>query len=194
MPSTTLQNLYDTLCSVIETTTGRRAWSKVGIQATPNGPYATVYLQEGSQPATQDVVEMTALPAPGPNGETIRETPWGSVRLDCVAEFFRDTASAATAQADAARFKAGLQLSNRFNDLWAICGLCGPIRYIDISSVFRADTESRAQVRFSLYANLAEQPLDRDIFEIDSQEVDVFRTDATPPPAFTIDAQRGVQP
>ena len=190
MPSTTLENLYDVLCEVVTKTTGRRAWSKVGIQATPNGPYATVYLSEGAAPATQDVVETRLLASPGEDGETIFEHPWGQVRLDCVAEFFRDTAIGVTAQADASRFRNGLQISARFDDIWLISGLTGPIKYIDISAVFRSDTESRAQVRFSLYANIADLPLDASIFQIDAQGVDVYRDTLDPPPVASIEVSR----
>jgi hypothetical protein len=169
MPSTTLENLYDVLCEVVTRTTGYAAWSKGGIQATPAGNYATVYLQDGEPPATQDVVETSILDEPGLNGETLREHPWNQVYLTCVAEFFRGDAMTAANQ-----LRSGLQLSNREFDLWPIAGLAGPVRVIDMSTIFRADTEPRAQLRFHLHANLVEPlPLDANIFEIHQQPIPI---------------------
>jgi len=175
MPSTTIENLYNTLCSVVLLTTGYRAWSKSGIQAMPLGPYATVYLNDATPPATQDVVEVQELVTPGPNGETLQEQPWNAARLECVVEFFRGQAFAAANQ-----FRSGLQLSNRDFDLNRIVGLAGPIRVIDVSAVFRADTEARAQVRFYLYGNITMPlPLDAAIFEIDHQPLPVYKAPVT---------------
>lgn len=184
MPSTTTENLYNVLCEVITRTTGYPAWSKSGIQSMPTGPYAVAYLSEAANPATQDVVEVRALSIPGPNGETLQEVPWNAVRLDCVVEFYRGNAMLAANQ-----FKSGLQLSNRDFDLNAIAGLCGPIRAIDVSAVFRADTEARAQTRFCLYANVTlPLPLDASIFEIDHQPVSIVPTAPPVTINITVDA------
>lgn len=189
---TTQANLYKVLCEVVTLTTGRKCWTKAGIQATPNFPYVTVYLEQGASPATQDVVEVTE--AVGPNGETLQERPWGTQRLDCVVEFFRDTIGD-SAQIAANRFKNGLQLSSRYDDLWQIAGFVGAIRVIDVSAIFRSDTESRSQVRFGLYANIADpSPLpDAAIYDIASQEVGVFRDTNDPADEVgTIDINGGV--
>jgi hypothetical protein len=182
---TTLTDLYTAICTVVQNSTSRRTWTKSGIQATPKGPYATVYLEQGEGRA-QDVVEMVELATPGPNGETFVEAPWGTTHLICMVEFYRDT-TGTTALQDATRFKNSLQLSARFDDLWLVCGMGGAPSVIDFSTVFRADTESRVRVTFSINANLIDLPLTgANIFEIDSPNIEVFDKDTTGVPVATV--------
>lgn len=172
MPVTTMKELYATLCSVVMEATGRKTWTKTGIQATPNFPYATVYLRTGDGFA-QDVVVDNVQEVPGPNGETFQQAVLNTLHFQCVVEFFRNSGEFDTAVAAALRFKASLQLDARDFDLWRICGLTGPIQFIDVSAIFRADTEPRAQIVFGLYANLGnEVPVAGiDLAEIETQTV-----------------------
>ena len=182
---TTLDNLYTAICTIVKSTTGRPVWVKGGIQATPKGPYATVYLEQG-EGRGQDVIETVILSTPGPNGETLAEQPWGSTHLICSVEFFRDTVGP-TALQDATRFKNSLQLSARRDDLCLICGRSGAASIIDFSTVFRADSESRVRVTFSLNANLIDLPLGgSNLFEINSNEIDVYEKDTSGTPVATI--------
>lgn len=171
---TSYDELYTTLGAVVQAATGRPWWRKAGIQAQPQGPYATVYLVEGVG-MENPVVESVELDPVGDNGETFRQTPWNTTYQDVTVEFFR-SASGDTALEAATRFRTALRLEERFWDLWNICGLVGSVRVLDISAIFRADIEPRAQVRFTIYANIADPaPLaDDNIFDMQSQEVDVI--------------------
>ena len=153
MRSTTIDELYSVYTAFITSITGRPCWRKAGIQAQPNSPYALIYIQEGPSPAI-DVREVTILEQALPTGETIQTTVWGNTRLECKVEFFRDSRSDPAINA-AIKFRNSLQLEDRFWDLWTISGLIGEIRLLDVSTVFRADTEGRAEVKFNLYANLS---------------------------------------
>lgn len=189
---TDLDQLYTVLCTLITSVTGRKCWRKLGLQAAPRGPYATIYVSEGPSP-TQDVVEEEPLMEIGAPNPSIREVPVGLTRLECEAEFRRNVAKASALDA-AVRFRQSLQLSARFNDLWRISGLVGEIRIIDISAMFRADVEGRAAVRFNLYVDLGATPLSTEhlIYEIEHCQIRVYpeQTDepVTPPPYTTINA------
>lgn len=173
MPTTTMSQLYKTLCQVVISATGRKIWSKGGIQATPNFPYATVFLSMGDGFAKDTIINVP-LSTPGPNQETLKQYVRSTLHLQCVAEFYRSNGDNDTAAIAALRFKQALQLQEREYDLWRICGLTGPIQFIDTSAIFRADTEPRAQVRFYLYANLGEEPLNgTDLSEISKQPMQI---------------------
>lgn len=171
----TIGELYNTICSVVQAKTGYPTWTKTGIQATPKGPYATVFL-ERSEGRSQDVVEVVELAEPGANGETLTERPWGASHIMCLVEFRRDT-TGQTALNAATKFRNALQLSERFDDLWAICGLAGVPTTIDFSAVFRADTESRVRVTFAVNANINEPLPDSNIHEIHTSNIEVYRED-----------------
>lgn len=173
--STSIDDLYNALIAVVGASTGRMCWRKTGIQAQPQGAYATVQLTEGPSP-TQDIVERVSLT------EGFSERPWGTTHLDVKVEFFRNSkTNSDTALNAAIRFRNALQLEERFQDLWLVCGLTGPIHLVDVSTMFRADVEGRAEIRFSAYTNLsAPLPLpDTDIGQIDHQTIGVYRTDTT---------------
>jgi hypothetical protein len=171
---TSFEDLYVALVALIGVTTGlgNKVWRKTGIQAQPTGPYATVYLTEGPSPSI-DVVDDIEIENPATGEPSFTQRPWGTTHLECVAEFFR-----AGAMDAAVRFRNALQLEARYDDLWAVAGLAGEVRIVDVSTMFRADVEGRAQVRFRMYANVGMPlPLAAEIHEIDTQGVDVFRHD-----------------
>lgn len=167
----TLDDLYAAWVTLIAAVTNRPVWRKTGIQVAPKGPYATIYLKEGPSP-TQDVV-VTTQEVGG-----LTQYPVGLTRLECRAEFFRNAVTA-TAYEAAVRFRQSLQLENRFLDVWQLCGLVGEIRLIDVSAMFRADVEGRAEVLFNVYADLGALPLagslDNIIIDIDHQPISVYR-------------------
>lgn len=194
---TSFDELYSVLCVLVAYTTGIPCWRKMGIQAQPNGAYATVYLMEGPSPV-QDVVEQIDTSpdeSTFPPDPSIYESPVGLTRLDCRVEFFRNVISQPALDA-AIRFRNSLQLQNRFYDLWEISGLVGEIRIIDVSAMFRADVEGRAEVRFSLYADVSAPHLpgstDNCIYEIDEQGIVVYRNTNTPPPVANITISKEV--
>lgn len=169
---TGIDDIYDVLLAVIESSTGRSCWRKAGLQAQPAGGYATVQLTEGPSPV-QDVVEHVSVDAGG-----FTEVPWGATRLEAKVEFFRNNkTNSDTALNAGIRFRNALQLEARFNDLWNVCGLVGEIRLIDVSTMFRADIEGRTEIRFALYANLAAPASlpDTNIGQIDHQPIGVYR-------------------
>ena len=172
---TDFDTLYTTIGEIVKQATKRPWWRKGGIQAQPNGVYATVFIAEGVG-LQNEIVENVQLEQPGDNGEIFQQTPWGTLHLDCKVEFFRSNKDKGdTALQAAARFRSALRLEERFFDLWKIAALVGEIRIIDVSGIFRADVEPRAEVRFSFYANVTD-PLPYtgvDIFEIDAQTVNV---------------------
>lgn len=170
---TSFDALYLKIGNIVQAATGREWWRKAGIQAQPSGPYATVYIEEGTGLQHQ-VVESVELDPVGPNGEIFQQTPWGATHLDCKIEFYRD-ADPDTALVAAMRFRNSLRLEERFWDLWEIAGLVGNIRLIDVSGAFRADIEPRTEIRFNLYANIVDPlPLiGNDIYDIQTQEVTV---------------------
>ena len=171
MPAgTNLDAIYNALGAIVASSTGRLWWDKRKIQAQPTNPYATIYITVGDglqMPVTENVL----LSTPGPNGETFKQYPWGTVLLDVQVEFLRSNpATGDYAQRAAKRFENALRLTEREYDLWLICGLSGAIRYIDISAIFRADVQPQARVAFRLLANLMDQPLAGvDIFDIENQ-------------------------
>jgi hypothetical protein len=193
---TSFDELYTTLVNLITAVTGRPTWRKTGIQATPAGPYATIYLKEGPSP-TQDVVENVDIIDPADGQPSILEYPVGLTRLECTAEFLRDANQSAY---DAGiRFRQSLQMEARWYDLWEIAGLVGTITIRDISQMFRADVEGRTEIHFNLYADIGALPLDgstdNQVYEFDSQGVGVFKEDLTPPAIATLNVSRqgGIQ-
>lgn len=166
-PFTTIPDLYDLLCALVESVTGRLTWSKSGIQATPLGRYATVYISQGEGFSYDNVQKIAITPVPV-SGPTIREVVWGTTRLNIEVELFRGAAGA-----DATIFKNCLRREARNYDLWKYTGLSGDIRIIDMSAIFRADTEDRFKVMFSVYANVQDPTAsaDTDINEIIEQTV-----------------------
>lgn len=160
------------LCQVITTTTGRKCWSKGGIQATPNAPYATVFLSQG-EGFVFDVVQTVAIIDAVGDNPSLQEIVWGATRFAVEVEFYRDAAGATAYQA-AAQFRNGLHREARYNDLWTIAGLSGNISIVDMSTIFRADTESRVRVLLNLYANIID-PIspEASIYEIDTTTVNV---------------------
>jgi hypothetical protein len=178
MPITTKDNLYNVLCQTVETVTGRLCWSKKGIQASPIKGYATVWISE-DEGQTHDIVETEHL-ATNDAGTSFREIVWGACKLSVEVEFYRDTEN--TAATAATMMKNGLQRSARNDDLWQVCSLVGPIQVTDMTTIFRQDTESRYKLRFGLYANIVDPtslPVETDIFDIHSQEIDLYRIDSS---------------
>jgi hypothetical protein len=175
---TTLDDLYSSYGGVLATVTGRKWWRKAGLQAAPQGPYAVIQFTEGPSSAL-DVVENVDL---GVN-QGFGQQPWGTTRLFVRVEFFRGASNDSALQA-AIRFRNALVLEARFGDLWLISGLSGEIRLTDVSTMFRADVEGRAEVTFAIYANISDPlPLpDTNISEIQHQPIGVYRdtTDSTP--------------
>lgn len=170
---TSFDEIYTTIGPIIKRVTGRDWWKKKGIQARPNTPYALISIQQGVSLQNQ-VVESIEIDPPSGTGEVFRQTPWNATTLECRVEFFKDGINDAAYDA-ATRFRSALYLEERFFDLWEICGLVDNVTIIDISTLFRADTEPRAEVRFTLTANIADPaPLDdTDIYDIQSQEINV---------------------
>lgn len=151
---TSFDNLYSVLGAVVAEATGRPWWRKAGIQSRPVGPYATIYVTDG-QGLETPVVEMVELELPGPLGETIEQAVWGTTTLQVVVEFLKDAANNTALQA-ATRLKNAFYLEARYDDLWEIAALSGGVKLVDVSSIFRADIEPRAEVRFQLVANIAD--------------------------------------
>lgn len=177
---TTMAELYDLLCQIVETVTGRRTWSKSGIQSTPNAPYATVYISQG-EGQVYDVVQLTGLTSVNDADPTLREVVWGAIRVGVEIEFYRDS-TGATAQIAAAQFRNALHRDARNYDLWQVAGLSGDIRYVDMSAIFRADTENRAKIMFNLYVNILDPTTastETDIYQIDQQGITIKCDEAT---------------
>ena len=171
---TSFDELYTSIGAVITKATGRSWWRQSGIQTQPIGPYSLIYITEGA--GVQNPVTELSYNDPIPDsGEVFTETPWGTMLLEIKVSFFRSATNDKALQA-ATRFANSLRLEERFWDLWEICGLVGGTRIIDVSSVFRQDTEPRAEVRFQVYANVADPaPLnDTQMFDIDTESVTVI--------------------
>ena len=181
---TTLAELYDMICKTVAQITGRPTWSKMGIQAAPNTPYAVVYIHEGRGPDLQ-VVETVELTNPDILGNTLQELVWGATTVDVEVTFYKDTVAigkGTTALTAATAFRNGLYRTARDYDIWTLAGLSGPVRVIDTSAIFRADTENRAQVLFRLNVNLIDPitpALDTNIQEIDSQPLIIIDNGVT---------------
>lgn len=173
MASTTYDELYTTLCELVTKVTGRPCWRRAGIQAQPNRTYASVYLTQGVG-MVQDVVEELEIAEQPATGETLSEVAWGVTHLKAEVDFLR-SATDDSANDAATRFRNSLQMSARYDDLWQIAGLTGGIEVMDISAIFRADTEERVKVLFGLYANISnpDQIADTSIYEIESQNIDL---------------------
>ncbi len=177
---TDFNELYVVLCHLITKVTGRKCWRKMGMQAAPRGPYATIYLKEGPS-AAQDVIEEFPVLSPATGGFTIVQAPKGLTHLECQAEFFRNVAVMSALDA-AIRFRQSLQVDERFFDIWRIAGLTGEIQTVDFSAMFRVDVEGRAEVRFSMYACIGATPLtsDNQIYDINEQGILVFKDVPSP--------------
>jgi len=170
---TSFDELYSTLGALVERATGRPWWRKPGIQSRPATPYATVYLSSGDGIEKQ-IVGHEELLVLGDDGESIQQTPWNTSMVDILVEFFGSRPNDTALQA-ASRLRSSLYLEERFWELWEICALSGGVKLIDISAIFRENTEPRVEVRFTVVANIADPlPLaDSQINDINSQQVDV---------------------
>lgn len=168
---TSFDELYIAYGTVITRATGRKWWRKAGIQSQPVQPYATIFFTETSDFQHQVIEDVEIL---NPTAEIFTQVPWGAGIIDCEVEFFRSKDNDSALEA-ATRFKNSLQLQERFWDVFDISGLVGNVRLIDISGIFRADTEPRAQVRFQLHANIgAPLPLqDAEIYDIQHETINV---------------------
>lgn len=173
MRQTSFDELYTTLGALVLRATGRPWWRKAGKQARPKTPYALVYLSE-AEGLMHPVTENSEFVFPLETGESFQQTPWNTSLVDVRIEFYGSRGNDTALQA-ATRMRGALYLEERFWDLWEIASLSGSVRTIDLSEVFREDVEARTEVRFKLGANIAVPlPLaDANIFDINSQEVDV---------------------
>lgn len=163
---TSFDELYSTIGAVVLASTAREWWRKTGIQGQPKQPYATIYLREG-RGIENEVVD--TIETDEGSAQPYVQIPWGTKQVDCTIEFFRGDALN-----DANRMSNALKLEARFWDLWELAGLIGTVDVVDVSAVFRADTENRAETRFSMYANIAlPEPLDNRIMDINSVVTDV---------------------
>lgn len=172
---TSFDELYSAFGSLIFKATGRDWWIKSAIQARPRKPYATITFTEMSDFQQQVIEEIEITPYEG--GKVFTQTPWGSGILDCEVEFLKSAVHDRAMDA-ATRLKNALQLEERFWDVWEICGLIGNVRVLNVSGIFRADSEPRAQVRFQLQANITDPlPLqDAEIYDVQSQTVNTVHT------------------
>jgi hypothetical protein len=171
----TTDELYDALGAFILASTSRKWWRKAGIQAQPQGPYALVFISE-NHGLENEVVELEELEPVETTDPSFEEIPWGTALLSVQLELFRG-AHPSTALQDAHRLKSALRLEQRYQDLWDIMGISGAVTVIDVSAVFRADTEGRAEVRFQVYANISEhRPPQNELHDINTQSV-VVTTD-----------------
>jgi len=169
---TTFNELYAMLGQVVQESTGRKWWRKGGIQSQPKGPYATVYLTEAVG-LENDIVSTELLAEPALNGEMFKQTPWGISKVDARIEFIRSEEGDTAIQASS-RFRTALRLEERYFDLWNVMGLASGVQLIDISSIFRVDIEPRAEVRFTFYANITDDPVKgSELYDIQSQLVDL---------------------
>ena len=170
---TSYDELYTVLGAVLLQTTGRPWWRKEGIQARPTTPYATIYMYQATG-QENDVVQTLQLEEPTASGENFRQTPWGTSLVECRVEFLKSTTNNTALQA-ATRLRNALRLEARYFDLWEVMALSGKVDIMDISAIFRADVEPRAELRFQFYANIADPaPLTgQDIYDIESQTIEV---------------------
>ena len=173
MPS--YDDIYIALGAVLKEATGRAWWRKGGIQSQPTGTYATIFLTRGVG-VQNDVVDRIPYAQPTEDVDT-QEKPWGTVLAECQVEFLR-SADNDSAMNAATRFKNSLSLEKRYTDLWGIIGLVGGVDVLDISALFRTDTEPRARVSFQFYANISDPaPLTgTDAQNIAFQSIDVVHT------------------
>ena len=171
---TSFDELYTVLGGLVNRATGRRWWRRAGMQAQPTGTYVLANLSTMRGNA-QQIVSSVELDEPRETGEVFTQIPWNSGEIDVVLEFYR-SAPGDTALQAATRATQALRLEERFWDLWEICGLAGGVELVDVAAIFRGTIEPRVEVRFSVVANVAEPlPLqDADIFDIDTQRVDVL--------------------
>lgn len=168
---TSHSELYEALGAVVSSATGRKWWKRAGIKNQPQGPYATIYINSGVG-LEMPVVENVSVK--DDEDVAFKQSPWGTLLLDCVITFIR-SASNDTAIVAANRMRNALYLEEQYYSLWEIAGLVGQVRILDISAAFREDIEPRAEIRFSVYANIAEDdPLSGiNITDIQSEGVTV---------------------
>ena len=172
---TSFEELYTTLGALVQAATGRPWWKKSGIQGRPSYPYATIYIVEGMGDE-KNVVENVPVYDPI-TGTTFQQVPWNPTRVDVLVDFYISNAEGNDTVLQAAtRLRSALYLEERFWDLWNIAALSGGVRIIDLSTIFIADVEKRAEVRFSLAANIADPlPLTgTTILDVDTQSVTVI--------------------
>lgn len=171
---TTQNELYTQWVALIEQLTGRPTWRKGRMLTNPVGGYATIWMGEGPSP-TQEVIEYVPRVVENELEPTLNQEVWGTTHLECVVAFHRDTTERAASAA--VRFRNALQLEQRFFDIWQYCALSGDIRFVDISGIFREDIEPRAEIRFSIYANLTyDDPVvspDQSIHQIDNVDLNI---------------------
>lgn len=173
---TSFNELYTTLGAIVKSSTGRDWWKRIGIQAAPKIPYSIIHLTMGvgvQHPVVENVeIDKDVEPD---TDEIYRQVPWNTTMLNCLVEFYRSSTNNSALDA-ATRFRSSLYLEERNWDLFKIAGLNGEVKITDISSIFRADTEPRAEVAFTISANIATPaPLaNTDIYDIESQEIEVI--------------------
>jgi len=173
---TSINELYTVIGAVVKKSTGRAWWRINKQQASKTGTYAVVSLTTGKglQNQVTEHVEIDHSLEPD-NPAYLRQIVWNTTVQNCVVEFYRSALNDSAMDA-ATRFRTSLFLDERIYDLYQISGLIGGVDIIDISSIFRADIEPRAEVRFSFYANISDpQPLDEiDVYDINTQTVEVI--------------------
>ena len=168
---TSFDELYTTIGALVSSATGRLWWRKQGIQARPATPYCTIYLVQNTG-LEKNIVESVELED---SSKVFEQIPWNTTLIEVQVEFYKGASNNSALQA-AQRVKSALYLEERFWDLWEIASLSGGVQIIDVSTMFREDVEQRTEVRFSIWANVAEPlPLeDTGIDGIEYQKVDVI--------------------
>lgn len=170
---TSIEELYTSIGAVVFASTGRDWWKGYGQKVSPQLPYALIILSDGKGLQNPVVENVELAPVPE-EGATLQQIPWGTLLMDCEIRFIKSSSNNTALEA-ATRFKNSLRLRNRSFELWEIMGISGEISLVDVSSVFRADIESRIHIKFKFYANVSlPYSLEDDrIEEIESQSVDV---------------------
>lgn len=184
---TSLDILYTQFVTLFESLIERRpCYRKSGIQVIPQTPFATVALARSfGELAFYDVIEEYDVTNPGPDDPTIGQTVHGLMNMDVKFELFRMMKTSVpgqtrTAYSDAVRFSNALKLPRREQDIWLYCGFCGPLLVRDTSEMFGADLETRAEVSFTIYANISEGLTNRDKmkeYEIDTVDLTIVEHD-----------------
>ena len=183
---TSLDTLYAQFVSLFNDLIERRpCYRKSGLQVIPKGPFATVSMARSFGDASfYDVVEEYEIQNPGVDDPTIGQVVRGQTNLDVKFELFRmlrtTPGGMRTAYSDAVRFANALKLPRREQDIWRYCGFCGPLVARETSEMFGADVETRAEVSFTIYANLSEDLTDsrkQNEYEIDSVDLTIVEQD-----------------
>ena len=164
----------------------RPCYRKSGIQVIPQTPFATVALARSfGEMAFFDVIEEYDVADPSPDDPTIGQLVHGQMNMDVKFELFRMMRTSVpgetrTAYSDALRFANALKFPKREQDIWMYCGFCGPLLVRDTSEMFGADSETRAEVSFTIYANISEGLTNRDKmkeYEIDQVDITTVEHD-----------------